>query len=713
MAKKILIIVESPNKIKKISSYLNSDYIVKASVGHIMDLAKTKEHKFGIDIEGGFEPIYKISEGKESIVKDLIQAAKNVDEIYVATDPDREGMAIGFNIRSQLEHLKKPIKRILFHEITKAALNNAIANPDIFDEKLFRSQNGRRCFDRIIGFSASPFLIKSLGKNNSAGRVQSVLLRLIVEREKEIENFKPEEFWNITARLAKKENLDDSFTAKYIKKVADKTNADKIKADLDKSSYKVIKVESKPKVRNPYPPFITSTLLRSAASRFGYPAKRTSSIAQKLFENGNITYIRTDSTAISPDALKSCRDWLSSNNYDMPSKPNIYKDKDSSQAAHECIRPSDVCTIPSQFSGTPDEQKIYDLIWKRYVASQMKPALYDTTTALIEASINKHELRANGRVLKYKGWLAITEDLESDKGDEDEENSKLPELKEKDPLVLVPPKVLAEQKFTQPPPRYSESSLVKQCETLNIGRPSTYASLMTKITDRNYVERKKNTFWGTDLGKVVVDTLVKHFPFMQYQYTANMETQLDLIAEGKLDYLAMMTAFYEPFQKDLEKAYSAAAKPTRFTCEKCKEPMLLKRSKWGQFLACPNRECKTIKSVEVNGDEIKIVEKKKNVSEIVPGVQCPICQADMHLKTSRFGSQFYGCSRYSEGCKGLSKVPVAGRVCPTCSNPLTLNNYKGSSFLGCITYPICRYTENLPNEDGTPQKKKFFKKKKA
>ena len=711
MAKQILIIVESPNKIKKISSYLGSNYIVKASVGHIMDLAQSKEHKFGIDIENGFEPIYEINEGKESVVKDLVKAAEKADEIYIASDPDREGEAIGVNIKSQLEHLNKPIKRIIFHEITKAALNTAIANPTEFDEKLFKSQNGRRCLDRLTGFSVSPFLIKNLGKNNSAGRVQSVVLRLIVERENEIKNFKPEEFWNITAQLAKKETVDDNFTAKYIKKITNKTDADTVKHDLDKSSYTVLKIESKPKVRNPYPPFITSSLLRAAASKFGYPTKKTSSIAQKLFENGDITYIRTDSVAISPEAITSCRDWLSDNSYELPSKPNIYKDKGNSQGAHECIRPTNLSNTPSQFSATPDEEKIYELIWKRFVASQMKPALYDTTTVLIESSVGKHELRANGRVLKYKGWLAIIDDLEDKKDDEDDTNVQLPVLKEKDNLILVPPKVIAEQKFTQPPPRYSESSLVKQCETLNIGRPSTYASLMTKITDRNYVERKKNTFWGTDLGKAVVDTLVKHFPFMQYDYTADMEAQLDLIAEGKLEYVDMMEKFYTSLNKDLEKANSAAKKPTGFVCEVCSKPMLLKRSNWGTFLACTDRECESpTKSCEVNGDEIKLVDKKKFEVVVVPGVKCPICQADMHLKRNKFGGEFYGCSKYKEGCKGLSKVPVEGKICSQCNSGMTLVNYKGKSWIGCMNYPTCKNTESLPDEDGKV-KKRFYKKK--
>lgn len=699
-----LVVVESPAKAKTIGKYLGPNFIVEASKGHVVDLLKSKKYPLGVDIDGGFIPKYGVLEEKNGTVQKIIDAAEKCSNILLAPDPDREGEAIAWHIAWCLESLNKPIKRVLFHEITKKEILKAVAAPQELDRQLYDAQQARRIIDRIVGFKVSPFLMEKVGGKLSAGRVQSVAVRLVVDREREIENFKPEEYWNITAQLAKQSNLSDSFTSKYTGKVPNKQLADKIKADLDISTYKVTSVEAKQKLRNPYPPFTTSRLLQAAAGRYGFAAARTSKAAQTLYENGFCTYIRTDSVRSSPESISDLRSWLSGNKYDIPDTQNYYKNKDSAQDAHEAIRPTDINLLSGLLIGSDDEKKIYKLIWERFVASQMKPAIYDTMVVLIEASKGQHELKATGSTIRYKGWLAISEDFDSSKKDEDDE-IKLPILKEKESLDLVDPKVVAEQKFTQPPPRYSEQSLIKELEKRGIGRPSTYPTIMTKITDKDYVERKKNTFFGTSLGKLVVDLLVKHFGFMQYEYTADMETQLDLIAEDKLKYLTMMNSFYSPFVKQLGDAKTASEKPTGFNCDKCSNPMVLKRSKFGTFLACSTYpECKGTKPCAVDGENITLVERIKEQPVLVTGINCPKCKGGMVKRDGKFGS-FLGCANYPK-CNGISRVPF-GKKCPKCNDELSLISFNGDEKLSCMAYPNCKYIEELP---GATPKKKFFKK---
>lgn len=683
---KTLLIVESPAKAKTISKYLGDDYIVRASYGHLVDLAGGGKDGIGVDLDHGFLPKYQVIPDQKDKLKTIIDAASGVKEILLASDPDREGEAIAWHIAEALKKFNIPIKRVKFGEITKNEILKGIKQAGALDQNLFEAQQARRVLDRIVGYMVSPFLINSLGPGLSAGRVQSVAVRMVVDREREIENFKPEEYWNISACLAKPTTLTDSFTAKYSNKITDKITADKIKKELDGDSYEVLTVVEVEKSRNPYPPFITSSLAISAAGRYKFPAARTMKAAQSLYEAGLITYMRTDSVRSNPEAIDACRDWLKKNKHDLPDKVVIYKTKNSAQDAHEAIRPTDVFKTPQNIFVSEDEQKIYRLIWERFVASQMKPALYDTVSVTVQSSSN-HLLKANGRVLKYKGWLDITGDFEND----DEGEAKLPILKPKDKLALVAPKVKSEKKSTQPPPRYSEKTLIKELEKRGIGRPSTYAAIMGKITDRSYIVKKGEMFNATDTGKNVVDSLAKHFSFMEYKYTADMEEELDKIADGKLDYLNMMNGFYTPFSVQLKDAYTAHRKDYGFKCDACQKKMYLKHGKFGFFMACENYpECKNTFSCEMV-NEVPV--PKEKVVPVVSGVFCPKCNAGMIKRDGKFGP-FYSCSTYPK-CNGLSKIPF-GKKCIKCNAEMYMTILNSEMKLACMGYPNCKNVEDLP-----------------
>jgi DNA topoisomerase-1 len=689
VAKKILVVVESPSKGKTIGKYLGSDYIVRASVGHIIDLASGGKAGIGVDIEHDFKPKYSIMPDKKDKLNAIIDAASEAKEIYIASDPDREGEAIAWHIAKALESTGLPIRRVEFHEITKKGVLDGIKKSRELDKNLFEAQQTRRVLDRIVGYLVSPFIIDTLGPNLSAGRVQSVAVRMVVDREREIEAFKPEEYWNINSMLAKPTALNESFQAKYASKVIAKDVAEKIKKDLEAADYVISAVEQEEKKKKPFPPLITSTLATSANSRYKFPAAKTMKVAQGLYEAGLITYMRTDSYRISPEAIADCRSYLSSHSLGMPSTPNLYVTKTGAQDAHEAIRPSDVFKLPQNVFLGDDEQKIYRLIWERFVASQMNPALYDTVNVTIKTS-NGHILKANGKTLKYKGWLEITGDSDS----RDDGETKLPILKIGDKLVLVPPKVKAEQKFTQPPPRYSEKLLIEELEKKGIGRPSTYAAIMSKITDRNYVTRKVNVFVPTDLGKKVVDNLVKHFDFVEYKYTADMELQLDKIADGKSDYLTTMKDFYNPFSIQLKKAYSSGKKDYGFACDKCQDKMELKHGKFGFYMACVGYpKCKNTFSCDLV-DEKPI--RKASAPTIVSGVECPKCGAGMVKKDGKFGP-FYSCSTYPK-CNGSGKVPF-GKQCDKCGKELYATVFNGQLKLACMGYPMCRNVEDIPEQE--------------
>lgn len=683
---KTLLVVESPAKAKTLAKYLGPDYIIRASYGHIIDLVSGGKNGIGVDIENKFKPKYAVIPDKKDKLKAIIDAASQVQQIYLASDPDREGEAIAWHLADALQSTGKPIKRVLFKSLDKNPVLASIANPIELDSDLYDAQQARRVLDRIVGFLVSPFLMNSIGPSLSAGRVQSVAVRIIVDREREIENFKPEEYWNITSCLAKPKSLTESFIAKYANKVIDKITAEKIKKDLDTDTYLISELDEKEKKRNPYPPLITSSLATSAAGRYKFSAAKTMKAAQTLYEAGLITYMRTDSFRLSPESVEACRDWLKDHSHDLPATPNVYASKGNAQDAHEAIRPTDVNKLPQNVFLSEDEQKIYRLVWERFVASQMKPALYDTVSVAVKSS-SGHLLKANGRVLKYKGWLDITGDFEN----EDEGEAKLPILKKGDQLVLVPPKVKAEQKFTQPPPRYSEKTLIKELEKKGIGRPSTYVSIMSKITDRSYVAKKSDMLIATDLGKKVVDSLVKHFSFMEYKYTADMEEQLDQIADGKIDYVKMLSLFYSPFSIQLKDAYTSNRKDYGFVCEKCNKKMELKHGRFGFFMACIDYPgCKNTFSCEMI--EEKPV-RKMNAPEVVEGINCPKCSSGMIKKDGKFGP-FYSCSTYPK-CNGSGKVPF-GKKCDKCNNELYATVFDGELKLACMGYPNCKNIESLP-----------------
>lgn len=680
-----LIIVESPAKAKTINKYLGKDYIVRATVGHMFDLGDGGPYNMGIDIEKDFTPKYVLMPDKKEVLNSILDALTQADQVFLAADPDREGEAIAYHVAAALK-TKKPIKRVLFKKITKDGIMAGMANPLDIDKNLFDAQQARRVLDRIVGYQVSPFVIKLFGPHLSAGRVQSVVLRLIVDREREIEAFKPEEYWSIIACLSKKGSTD-KFLAKYEGKVNNKKAAEKIKADLEKDSYWIKSIEEKEKKKFPFPPFVTSSLAATAAGYYKFPVVRTMKAAQTLYESGLITYMRTDSTRLAPEAVEACRDWLKDNKYDMPDKPNFYPNKDAAQDAHEAIRPSDVDKLPDSVFGTDDEKKIYKLIWQRFVASQMKPAIYDTVSLTIETS-SGHILKAHGRVLREKGWLEIMDDTEGG----DEKEAKLPLLKAKDSLECHPP-IKAEQKFTQPPPRYSEKSLVVELEKRGIGRPSTYAAIFTKIANRAYVTVKSNIFYPTDLGKNVIDSLVKCFEFLNYEYTAAMENKLDQIADGKLSYLKMMQEFYKPFAVQVTSAYEANRKDYGFKCDKCGGKMLLKNGKNGHFMSCADYpKCSFSFSVEIKDDQpIKV---EKSIGTVLNHIKCPQCKSGMIRREGAYGP-FYSCSRYPN-CKGTA--PVIVKDCPKCGNSLAYRAKENELYLLCLD-KSCGYSEHTGDEE--------------
>lgn len=691
---KILLVVESPGKIKKIQSYLGSNYIVRASFGHIIDLTVgDKVHKLGVNIENNYKPIYKTLPDKKDKIQSILDAAKTADKIYLATDNDREGEAIAWHLKSCLDPIGKPIFRVVFNEITKSAILKAVEKPGNLNKDLFDAQQARRVLDRIVGFMASDFLRENVGPNLSAGRVQSVAAKLVVERELEIENFKPEEYWNITAALAK--SGSDSFIAKYNKKITNKVDALKIKTDLEKDSFVVTSVEAREKKRNPLPPLTTSTLQQAASTRFGFNVKKTMQIAQTLYEAGLITYMRTDSTRLSPESIDAVRDYLKNNNLSMPKSPNLYSAKEGAQDAHEAIRPTDVNKKPQTIYSNDDEKKLYKLIWERFVSCQMDPAIYDTMTVLINSSSN-HELKASGRSLKYEGWLIISSDLKKEKEDDE---GMLPPLKEKDKLNLVSPGVAAEQKFTQPPSRYGEAALVKELEKRGIGRPSTYATIMETIKGRSYVEIKGKTYHATETGKNVIKKLSDNFQFMNYDYTAQMEDRLDKIADGKLKYEEMLDNFFVPFQAECRKATNSEQKDYGIPCPKCGGRTYLRHGRFGFYMSCMGypKDCKGTVTIDlVDG---KPVIKNKNYKQEVDGVKCPKCGKGMVLNNAgRFGP-FYGCVDWPL-CKGTAKVPY-GKKCPDCGNELFMTVFKAGTpdaqkKLACTGYPNCKHVEDIP-----------------
>jgi DNA topoisomerase-1 len=728
---KTLVVVESPAKAKTIKKYLGSKFEVLASKGHIKDLPK----KLGVDIEKGFQETYEVVPGKEKVLQELKQAAKDVDEVLLATDPDREGEAIAWHIAEELKSAKRTTKRVEFHEITKKGVEYGVSHPRELDKHLYDAQRARRVLDRIVGYDVSALVWSKLAFGLSAGRVQSVALRLIVDREREIEAFVPEEYWNCGAALARAETnggVASPFLARLASRSGEKLavkNADeagRVRKDLESATWRVAKVTKSERKRNPPAPYTTSKLQQDAVNRLGFGAKRTMQIAQGLYEGvdlgkdggpvGLITYMRTDSTRLSPDAVNAARDHITTKYGKewVPATPNVFKSKKNAQDAHEAIRPTSLDLTPDSVRRhLKDEQfKLYKLIWDRFLASQMTPAVYDQTSVEIEAKATDgtpYGLRASGRILKFSGWLEAYGKGEPAKaaplagegeGDEqaeggngkakdllvDDAEATLPELGEGDVLRLVtPPGVVTEQKFTQPPPRYTEASLVRELEERGIGRPSTYAEIISKVQARDYVEKiDGGRFRPTLLGKFVVDGLVKsELDFMDPTFTSKMEEELDEVEAGKEQRVDLLKRFYKRFRAQLDKSkklkrWNPDPEPTDEKCELCGGTMLKRWSKNGWFLGCQNYpDCKNTRDLGADG---------KPAQPRETGISCDKCGKPMVVRSGRYG-EFLSCTGYPE-CKNAKPVPL-GVKCPKCGGDLIEIRPKkrgGKTFYGCSNY---------------------------
>ncbi|MTI69984.1 MAG: type I DNA topoisomerase [Firmicutes bacterium] len=677
---KSLVIVESPAKAKTIGKFLGKKYKIKASVGHVRDLPKSK---LGIDIEDNFNPRYITIRGKGPVLSELKKEAKKVDEIYLATDPDREGEAISWHLATALGLDKTGKNRIEFNEITKSAIQKAIKNPRDIDMKLVDAQQARRILDRLVGYKISPLLWRKVRKGLSAGRVQSVVTKLICDREKEIKKFEPKEYWSINLFLNKNgKDFEASFYGKKINnknkkiEINNEDEVNEIIKNIEKGTFIVNKVKRGTKRRNPYSPFTTSSLQQEASKKIGFSTKKTMRIAQQLYEGidikgkgttGLITYIRTDSIRISNEALSQSKDFILKEYGEKyySGKKRKGKKKDI-QDAHEAIRPTSVFNTPNYLkkSLTKDQYKLYQLIWKRFVASQMKPAIFDTLSVRINC--NDYIFKASGSKIKFDGFLKVY-----DTGNK-KDKIDIPDLKENEKLDLT--KIDPKQHFTKPPARYSEASLVKTLEELGIGRPSTYAPTISTILSRGYVNIENKYFVPTDLGILVTEILEEHFTnIVNKKFTAEMEENLDKIEEGNLKWKKVIKDFYEDFKLVLEaaekemKEIEIKDEETDVICEKCGRNMVIKHGRYGKFLACPGYpDCKNTKPI---------------LKEV--GVKCPKCKdGDVIQRRSKKGRKFYGCSNYPD-CDFISWDKPVEKKCPECNSFMVKKTPKKGSYLKC------------------------------
>ncbi len=720
-----LVIVESPAKAKTINKYLGRNFTVKYSLGHVKDLPKKD---VAVDIEHGFEPTYEVIEGKKKLIQELKQAASKADAVYLAADPDREGEAICFHLAEELQDRKKKepakkIYRVMFNEITAPAIRRAFEKPGTIDLRLVDAQQARRVLDRLVGYKVSPLLWDKVRRGLSAGRVQTVALRLIVEREREIRAFVKKEYWTIDANLAAKK--PPAFDARLLRRnnealeIPNQEAADAIVSSLEGAEYKVASVGTKEKRRFPVAPFITSTLQQEASRKLRFSVKRTMMLAQRLYEGvelgregsvGLITYMRTDSTRVSEEALSEARALIGERfgpKY-VPEKPNIYKTKKDAQDAHEAIRPTSAARTPESIAKylSEDELKVYRLIWMRFIASQMTPAVFDQTTIDITATGKdgfQYLFRATGSVMKFDGFLAVYEEGKDQKDEEDEEiKHKLPAVAEGEVLKLRTLK--PEQHFTEPPPRYNEATLVKELEARGVGRPSTYASILSTIQEREYVKKEGGRFTPTELGMVVTDLLVENFDdIFDVAYTARMEEELDEIEAGKLNWKQALAEFYEKFDKNLKRAeqnmtdVKRLEKPTDLVCEKCGKPMVIKWGRHGSFIACTGYpECTNTRELTVDLPDVD----KTDLSELGGEEEyCPNCGRPMALKKGRFG-QFYACTGYPDckttrpvgGAQKLPDVPLEEK-CPQCGSNMVIKHGRFGEFTACSNYPKCKYVK--------------------
>ena len=730
---KSLVIVESPTKVKTLKGFLGADFTIMGSKGHVRDLPKSG---LSIDIKNGFTPEYELLPDRGDVIAAMKKAARGCDTVYLASDPDREGEAIAWHIAQALG--AKNMRRIEFNEITKTAVQRAIQNPRDIDMDRVNAQQARRVLDRIIGYQVSPILARKISKGLSAGRVQSVAVRLIVEREREIQAFKVEEYWTVTALVSPKVE-DFPFPARLITQSGKKleiVNEEQATGHVDALRplpYAVSNVKRQEKRRNPSAPFITSTLQQEASKQLRYTSKRTMMVAQSLYEGvalgdgqtvGLITYMRTDSTTIAAEAQAAARELIAQRFGPefVPDAPPKYKNKKSAQEAHEAIRPSYVDKVPEEIRQylTDEQFKLYRLIWRRFVASQMKPAVMDVTT--VDIAAGDYGLRASGSIIKFAGFLSVYEearDEDAPEADVDDENAlrKLPELAKDQALDLK--ELQPRQHFTQPPPRYTEATLVKALEENGIGRPSTYAQTLSTIQDRKYVELAERRFAPTDLGFIVNDKLVQHFPdIVDIQFTAGLEEKLDEVEGGRENWIHLLETWYEPFAATLAKAKDEMEKigpvETDFDCPSCGKKLYLRRGRFGEFFSCSGYpECKCAMDISPDGQPKP---REKREAPVVAGIdpdetrECEKCQKPMVVRASARGA-FWGCTGYPK-CKNL--IPIEGatvempaaeiteHMCPNCQKPLALRKGRFGPFLGCTGYPDCKTIINL-DKDGNPR----------
>ncbi len=708
MSKK-LIIVESPAKAKTIGKFAGSGYTIKASMGHIRDLPKSS---FGVDVEHGFKPKYVIDKSKSKIIKQLREATTASEEIYIASDHDREGEAIAWHLSEVLkkEIGKKPLHRIVFNEITKKAIKESLKKPDKINMNKVNSQQTRRILDRIVGYNISPILWKSLKKGTSAGRVQSVALRMICEREEEIKKFVPKEYWNIAADFNDFENLLPSFKATLTEfenkkiEIDNKVKAEQITKTLANEEYFIKDIKTKEKKIQPYPPYITSTMQQDAARLLNFSAKKTMMIAQQLYEGvevggetiGLITYMRTDSVRIADEAVSSVRNLIKERFGDDYLNKSIrkYKNKNSAQDAHEAIRPTDPYKTPEILAHlSKDQLRLYTLIWQRFVATQMQPV--STQTVTVEIASDNALFVSKGSVILYDGFLKAYPHTKITLGEKIDKNYK-PNMK------MRMDNLTANQNFTKPPARYTESSLIKELEAKGIGRPSTYATITNTIIQRKYVEKLKKQFVPTELGLTVNKILVSHFEsFFNVKFTAEMEESLDEIEYGKKDLISVLTTYYNALDKlikklDIKQLKSELIEETDIKCEKCGANMVIRWGKNGQFLACSNYpECKNTKNfTRDESGKIIVVDNEKSLTEEKKlDEKCPKCGGDLVIKKGRYG-EFIACSNYPK-CKYTRPI-TTGIKCPECNEGelVERRSKKGKKFYACTNYPKCKFILN-------------------
>ncbi len=737
-----LVVVESPAKAKTIKKYLGRSFDVRASVGHVKDLPKSR---IGVDIERGFLPDYDVIKGKAKVLSEIKRAARKADRVLLATDPDREGEAIAWHIAEELgggtHEQGGKVRRVLFNEITKSAIQKAIREPIDLDRRKFDSQQARRILDRLVGYQISPILWRKVRRGLSAGRVQSVAVRLVVDREREIQAFRPEEYWTVDADLGAA--VPPDFRARLVKvegqraELKDGATTRALVEELGRERFTVAAVERKERRRNAPPPFTTAKLQQEAANRLGFTAKKTMTLAQRLYEGvdlgdegavGLITYMRTDSVRLSNEAIEAARAYIAGT-YGadhLPEQPNVYRTRQkAAQEAHEAVRPTSLEWTPERVEpyleamGERDMLRLYQLVWKRFVACQMVPAVYDQTTADVAAG--RGTFRATGSILKFPGYLAVygaqrPEDeagaqpepaAEGEVGEGKERNQErvLPPLEEG--MLLELRRLDPQQHFTQPPPRFNESSLIKELEERGIGRPSTYAAILSTIQEKGYVEKVERNFKPTHLGTLVTDELVKSFPGeMEIGFTAGMEEKLDEIEEGGAQWQEVLRDFYTGFKKDLEEAEKNIRDvkrqeiATELTCEKCGKPMVIKWGRMGEFLACSGYpECRNTMNFQREEDG-RIVPIREE--EITTDEKCPSCGAPMVVKRGRFG-RFLACSRYPD-CKTSKPISI-GVSCPKgCGGYISERRSKrGKTFYGCSSYPKCDFVSwDRPRAESCP-----------